>query len=86
MSDIPSNGRDETPRSRIVIEFSGPGSADFSFQADQVTTNQLLAVAGWLDWKARLTLNLAEQTKLIQAQVSAQDQAKILQVLGQKRN
>jgi len=50
----------EEQKSELIITFQSPGSAEFVVSADKVVPAQLLAVAGYLEWKAKQQLQFAE--------------------------
>ena len=62
--------------SRLTINFSAPGAADFVPEFDNVTPAQMLAAASWLEWRAKsqfsadLHRQMQEQSKN-QIQISA---------------
>jgi len=50
----------EEQKSELIIQFQSPGSAEFSISADNIVPAQMLAVAGYLEWKAKQMLQFAE--------------------------
>lgn len=50
----------EEQKSELIIRFQSPGSAEFSISADNIVPAQMLAVAGYLEWKAKQMLQFAE--------------------------
>jgi hypothetical protein len=47
-------------KSELIIRFESPGSAEFSISANNIVPAQMLAVASYLEWKAKQMLQFAE--------------------------
>lgn len=50
-------------KSRLLVEFSGVGSATFDVKFENVTPTQLLAIAGYLELKAKNEIIILENKK-----------------------
>ena len=57
---------EEQKFSRMIITFASEGSALFDIQFENVTPTQLLAVAGFLEFKARYALQVAESRERLE--------------------
>lgn len=49
--------------SELSVLFASLGSSEFVVNVDNVTANQILILARWLDWQARLLLNMVEAAR-----------------------
>jgi len=53
----------EQERSLIVIQFTAPGSVVFQAQFEGVTPMQMMAIAGWMEVKAKNAIIQAENER-----------------------
>lgn len=59
MAEVDQN----TERSLVVIQFAAPGSVVFQAQFEGVTPMQMMALAGWLEVKAKNAIIQAENER-----------------------